>query len=74
VSYHGYPASAAGVTGADAGLKIGFFALLYDQDLNAPVRVFARDAAGNEADGRGRGEGVREAVSGRAASMSTMRS
>jgi murein DD-endopeptidase MepM/ murein hydrolase activator NlpD len=37
------------VTGADAGLKIGFFALLYDQDLNAPVRVWARDAAGNEA-------------------------
>ena len=49
VSYHGYPASSAGVTGADAGLKIGFFALLHDQDLNAPVRVFARDAAGNEA-------------------------
>ena len=49
VSYHGYPASSAGVTGADASLKVGFFALLYDQDLNAPVRVFARDAAGNEA-------------------------
>ncbi len=49
VSYHGYQASSAGVAGADAGLKIGFFALLHDQDLNAPVRVFARDAAGNEA-------------------------
>jgi murein DD-endopeptidase MepM/ murein hydrolase activator NlpD len=48
VTYHGYPASSAGVTGADAGLKIGFFALLYDQELNAPVRVWARDAAGNE--------------------------
>ena len=49
VSYHGYQASSAGVTGADAGVKVGFFALLHDQDLNAPVRVFARDAAGNEA-------------------------
>ena len=37
------------MTGADPGLKIGFFALLHDQDLNAPVSVFARDAAGNEA-------------------------
>ena len=49
VSYHGYQASSAGVTGADPSLKIGFFALLHDQDLNAPVSVFARDAAGNEA-------------------------
>ena len=29
-------------------LKVGFFALMHDQDLNAPVAVFARDAAGNE--------------------------
>jgi murein DD-endopeptidase MepM/ murein hydrolase activator NlpD len=49
VRYRGYQASSAGVTGADPGLKIGFFALLHDQDLNAPVSVFARDAAGNEA-------------------------
>ncbi len=49
VSYHGYQASSAGVTGADAGLKVGFFALMWDQDLAAPVRVWARDAAGNEA-------------------------
>jgi murein DD-endopeptidase MepM/ murein hydrolase activator NlpD len=48
VTYKGYPASAAGVTGADPSLKIGFFALLYDQDLAAPVTVWARDAAGNE--------------------------
>jgi murein DD-endopeptidase MepM/ murein hydrolase activator NlpD len=48
VSYHGYQASSAGVTGADAGLRIGFFALLHDQDLAAPVTVWARDAAGNE--------------------------
>jgi hypothetical protein len=48
VEYRGYQASSAGVTGAEAGLKVGFFALLHDQDLNAPVSVFARDAAGNE--------------------------
>jgi murein DD-endopeptidase MepM/ murein hydrolase activator NlpD len=52
VSYNGYQASSAGVAGADPGLKIGFFALLHDQDLNAPVSVFARDAAGNEATAR----------------------
>jgi murein DD-endopeptidase MepM/ murein hydrolase activator NlpD len=49
ISYKGYQASSAGVTGGDGGLKIGFFALLHDQDLAAPVRVWARDAAGNEA-------------------------
>jgi murein DD-endopeptidase MepM/ murein hydrolase activator NlpD len=48
VSYKGYQASSAGVTGADAGVKIGFFALMHDQDLAAPVSVWARDAAGNE--------------------------
>ena len=41
-------------------LKVGFFALLHDQDLNAPVAVFARDAAGNEATGVGRGQGLPE--------------
>ncbi len=39
ISYHGYQASSAGVSGADAGLKVGFFALMWDQDLAAPVRV-----------------------------------
>jgi len=48
VTYKGYPAGAAGVAGADPGLRIGFFALLYDQDLAAPVTVWARDVAGNE--------------------------
>ncbi len=48
VSYQGYQASSAGVTGADASVKIGFFALMHDQDLAAPVAVWARDAAGNE--------------------------
>jgi hypothetical protein len=49
VPYRGYQASSAGVIGADAALKVGFFALLHDQDLAAPVTVWARDAAGNEA-------------------------
>jgi murein DD-endopeptidase MepM/ murein hydrolase activator NlpD len=52
VSYKGYQASSAGVTGGDPGLKIAFFALLHDQDLNAPVSVFARDVAGNESTAR----------------------
>jgi murein DD-endopeptidase MepM/ murein hydrolase activator NlpD len=46
VEYPGFPASGAG---ADPALKIAFFALLYDQDLNAPIVVFAEDEAGNQA-------------------------
>ena len=30
-------------------MRVAFFALLYDQDLNTPMRVFARDPAGNTA-------------------------
>lgn len=45
--FPGYPASAAGVTGADPSLHVAFFALAWDQDLGAPIRLFARDAAGN---------------------------
>jgi len=47
--YPGYPASHAGVAGANDSLKVAFFALLHDQDVNTPISVFARDAAGNEA-------------------------
>jgi murein DD-endopeptidase MepM/ murein hydrolase activator NlpD len=47
--YPGFPASGAGVKGADTGVKVAFFALLYDQDLATPIRLFARDDAGNEA-------------------------
>lgn len=46
--YPGYPASGAGVAGADPALKVAFFALLHDQDLSTPIVVFARDEAGNE--------------------------
>jgi murein DD-endopeptidase MepM/ murein hydrolase activator NlpD len=47
-TYPGFPASAAGIR-ADEGTKVAFFALLHDQDLNAPITMYARDAAGNEA-------------------------
>src|SRR5439155_170755 len=43
VEYPGYPASGAGV--ADPALKVAFFALLHDQDLNAPIAGFAQDEA-----------------------------
>jgi murein DD-endopeptidase MepM/ murein hydrolase activator NlpD len=52
VEYPGYPAAGATVDGvkvADPALRVAFFALLYDQDLNTPMRVVARDPAGNTA-------------------------
>jgi murein DD-endopeptidase MepM/ murein hydrolase activator NlpD len=49
LDYPGFPATSAGVAGADPSLKVAFFGLLHDQDLATPIRVFARDEAGNEA-------------------------
>ena len=52
VEYPGYPASGITVEGvriADPAVRVAFFALLYDQDVNTPMRVFARDPAGNSA-------------------------
>lgn len=49
LEYLGYPASGAGVAGADDSTRVAFFALLHDQDLTTPVVAFARDEAGNEA-------------------------
>ena len=49
VEYPGFPASGAGIAGADPALKVAFFALLHDQDLNTPIVAFARDEAGNQA-------------------------
>jgi peptidase M23-like protein len=49
MEYQGYPASGAGLAGADPALHVAFFALLHDQDLKTPIAVFARDEAGNEA-------------------------
>jgi hypothetical protein len=55
VEYPGYPASGAstveGVKLDDPTLRIAFFALRYDQDLKTPIRLFARDEAGNTARG-----------------------
>jgi len=42
VEYPGFPLK-------DPSLKAAFFALLWDQDLHAPIQAFARDEAGNEA-------------------------
>jgi murein DD-endopeptidase MepM/ murein hydrolase activator NlpD len=49
LEYAGFPASGAGVSGADPSLKVVFFALLYDQPINTRIQAFARDEAGNEA-------------------------
>jgi murein DD-endopeptidase MepM/ murein hydrolase activator NlpD len=52
VEYPGYPAAGAvaqGVKITDPALRVAFFALLYDQNVNTTMRVFARDAAGNSA-------------------------
>lgn len=51
LEYPGYPASGAGIATADPGLRVAFFALLPDQDVAAPIQLFARDPLGNE--GRG---------------------
>jgi murein DD-endopeptidase MepM/ murein hydrolase activator NlpD len=47
IEYPGFPATGAGIK--DPSLRVAFFALLFDQDLNTPMQVFARDPAGNEA-------------------------
>jgi murein DD-endopeptidase MepM/ murein hydrolase activator NlpD len=46
--YPGFPASGVGI-GGDPALRVAFFALLFDQPLDTPIQVFARDEAGNEA-------------------------
>jgi murein DD-endopeptidase MepM/ murein hydrolase activator NlpD len=46
--YPGYPAKGVGIT-SDPAMRVAFFALLFDQPLDAPMQVFARDEAGNEA-------------------------
>jgi hypothetical protein len=46
VEYRGFPLTGAGVP---PDVKVAFFALLHDQDLNARIVAFARDEAGNEA-------------------------
>jgi murein DD-endopeptidase MepM/ murein hydrolase activator NlpD len=48
IEYPGFPASGIGIT-SDPALRIAYFALLFDQDLNTDFKVYARDPAGNEA-------------------------
>ncbi len=49
--YRGFPASGAGINTGDPALRVAFFALLWDQPLNTPITVFARDGVGNEGSG-----------------------
>jgi murein DD-endopeptidase MepM/ murein hydrolase activator NlpD len=57
VEYPGFALAAAGspgsqdprAGGADPGIRVAFFALLFDQNLKTPVAAFARDEAGNDA-------------------------
>ncbi len=46
-TYPGFPATGVGVKSDDA-MRVAFFALLHDQDLNSPVSLYARDGAGNQ--------------------------
>jgi len=46
--FPGFPAAGAGVANADDNLHVAFFALTWDQDVNTPITVFARDSLGNE--------------------------
>ena len=46
VEYRAYPGAAVGL--ADPALRVAFFALKHDQDVNVRMSAFARDAAGNE--------------------------
>jgi len=44
-TYPGFPGTAVGIK--DPAVHVAFFALSYDQDLNTPITVYARDPAGN---------------------------
>jgi murein DD-endopeptidase MepM/ murein hydrolase activator NlpD len=44
--YRFYPGSAVGIS--DPAVRVGFFALRHDQDVNERITAYARDAAGNE--------------------------
>ncbi len=47
--YPGYPASGAHIANADPGLRVAFFALLWNQSPSTPIGLYARDDVGNEA-------------------------
>jgi len=46
IEYPGFPAKGAGI--GDPALRVAFFALLYNQNPDVPIQVFAKDPAGNE--------------------------
>jgi len=47
VSFPSFPGTSVGIQ--DPAVRVAFFALGYDQDVNSPISIFARDPAGNEA-------------------------
>jgi murein DD-endopeptidase MepM/ murein hydrolase activator NlpD len=52
LEYPGFPASGVTIEGVriqDQAVRVAFFALRYDQELDTPIRVYARDEAGNNA-------------------------
>jgi len=52
LTYPGYPASGAKIEGVhitDPNVKVAFFALRWDQDVNTPMHAYAKDEAGNTA-------------------------
>ena len=44
-TYKAYPGTAVGIQ--DPNVRVAVYALLHDQDLNTPMKVFATDEAGN---------------------------
>lgn len=47
--YPGFPASGAHIPNADPGMRVAFFALLWNQSPSSPISLYARDDVGNEA-------------------------
>jgi murein DD-endopeptidase MepM/ murein hydrolase activator NlpD len=48
IEFPGFPASGAGVETSDAALRVALFSLQWDQSVDTPITLFARDAYGNE--------------------------
>lgn len=54
IEYPGYPFAGVQLPGLSAGdpaVRVAFYALRHDQDLKTPMRLFARDEAGNTGTG-----------------------
>jgi murein DD-endopeptidase MepM/ murein hydrolase activator NlpD len=52
LTYPGYPASGANIDGvhfSDPAVRVAFFALRWDQDVNTEMHLYAKDEAGNTA-------------------------